>query len=84
MPPTEYEARGVTCLECKGMRTKERPDLAEIGIGACHLRTPVVFVSIEMARNCWEFIPATPEKVAIRRAWINSLPDRWPQREKES
>ena len=80
MPRNEYEARGVTCLECKGMRTKDRPDLAEVGTGACHLRGPVVFVSLEMARNCWEFVPAAPEKVEMRREWLKTLPERWPPR----
>lgn len=62
MQRLEFEARGVTCLECKGLDLTTHPDHAQRRAGKCLPSGPDdaarVFVRIHMARNCWYFVPA--------------------------
>lgn len=68
---TPIEARGVRCLECKGLSDlKADLDLSATGFGKCAV--PVAhFVSFAMARNCLHFEAAPDQVAAARDRWVD-------------
>lgn len=69
---TRIEARGVRCLDCRGVDLQKFPDTARNGFGWCTLHAVPHFVSVTMARNCMEFDAAPADAVKERAALIDA------------
>lgn len=74
MTAPKLETRGIRCLDCTGLDLKGDPAAAKRGMGRCLRADSVIFVSVEMARNCLPFEPAPAEIVTARDAWAARLP----------
>lgn len=70
----KIEARGIRCLDCSGLDLQHTPEAAKVGFGWCKLAQVPHYVSVAMARNCIDFVPADAEVVAKRDAWADRLP----------
>jgi hypothetical protein len=70
----KIESRGVTCLECAGLDLKKYEEQAKNGFGWCAAAELPHFVSVRMARNCFDFAPAAPDVVEKRQRWADKMP----------